>query len=327
MPTIALSTNDYDDLTLDQLLSLDLSSMSILDIHHTHPKGEWMLSFRYMQMEMNGLRNGTTDLSEQDVLGNYMITPRNMTMDMYMIGLMYGVREDLTVMVMSSYKTMSMDHLTRMGGTFTTESEGMGDTKLTALFSIYKKKVHRFVLDAGVSLPTGSIDVRDATPMGPDTKLPYPMRLGSGTYDGIAGVTYLGLKKDWSWGAKLGGVLRFSDNSDDYHLGDQIGLVGWVSRRWNKWITTTIRTDGNHSGDIEGADPALNPRMVPTADPDLRASDIVSVGLGLNLHIPKGSLQNHRFSLEYREPVYQDLDGPQLKHDQQLSLSWSYLWD
>ncbi len=31
--------------------------------------------------------------------------------------------------------------------------------------------------------PTGSIDERGATPMGPNMQLPYPMQLGSGTYD------------------------------------------------------------------------------------------------------------------------------------------------
>lgn len=61
---------------------------------------------------------------------------------------------------------------------------------------------HCLHFNAGLSLPTGSIDKQDATPMGPNSKLPYPVQLGSGTYDLLPGLTYNGQDRDLSWGAQ-----------------------------------------------------------------------------------------------------------------------------
>ena len=55
--------------------------------------------------------------------------------------------------------------------------------------------------------------------------------------------------------------------------------------------------------------------MVPTADPDRRAGNLISTALGMNFLIPSGPLQGLGFSIEGILPVYQHLDGPQLERD------------
>ncbi len=67
--------------------------------------------------------------------------------------------------------------------------------------------------------------------------------------------------------------------------------------------------------DISGADPRLNPEMVPTADPDLRAGRFVGLGLGANFVVPSGPLTGVRLTVEGTLPVYQRLDGPQVARD------------
>jgi hypothetical protein len=97
---------------------------------HAHSTGDWMFSYRYMHMDMEGNRDGTDRLSTRDVLSEYLIAPLNMTMDMHMLGAMYGVNDNLTIMVMAPYLNIEMDHMTRMGAKFTTKASGIGDLKL-----------------------------------------------------------------------------------------------------------------------------------------------------------------------------------------------------
>ena len=56
----------------------------------------------------------------------------------------------------------------------------------------------------------------------------------------------------------------------------------------------------------------LNPAMVPTDDPDLRAGRFVGLGLGANFVVPSGPLTGVRLAVEGTLPVYQRLDGPQV---------------
>ncbi len=81
----------------------------------------------------------------------------------------------------------------------------------------------------------------------------------------------------------------------------------------------SFRGELNRWGTIHGADPALNPAMVPTANPSLRGGTRASVGLGLNLS-GSGSLRGHRLAIEALLPIYQNLDGPQLESDWTLTV-------
>ena len=166
-----------------------------------------------------------------------------------------------------------------------------------------------------MSLPTGSTDERDATPADPNAVLPYPMQLGSGTFDLLPGLVYTGNSSEWSWGGQFGAVERLGENDEDYTLGNQYQGNLWAARKWTDWFSTSFRVSGEIVEDIDGADPRMNPAMVPTADPDLRAGEIVSLGLGANFIVPSGPLTGLSLSVEGILPVYQRLDGPQLARD------------
>jgi hypothetical protein len=103
---------------------------------HTHEAGEMMLSFRYMHMAMDGNRDMTTGLTPADVLTTFPVTPLRMPMDMYMAGLMYAPSDRVTLMGMLPVLGLSMDHMTRSGVSFTTDSKGIGDTKLGAMITL-----------------------------------------------------------------------------------------------------------------------------------------------------------------------------------------------
>ncbi|MHA1574245.1 MAG: transporter, partial [Alphaproteobacteria bacterium] len=124
---------------------------------HVHKKGEWMFSYRYMHMDMDGSRIGTRNVSPQTIVSTVpnrfagmmdqpatlRIVPLWMTMDMHMLGAMYAPTNDLTIMAMANYLEKEMRHITYQGGMgttplglFTTKSEGIGDTRITGLYQL-----------------------------------------------------------------------------------------------------------------------------------------------------------------------------------------------
>ncbi|MEJ2112948.1 MAG: nitrous oxide reductase accessory protein NosL, partial [Flavobacteriaceae bacterium] len=65
---------------------------------HLHEKGGLMLSFRYMNMAMKGNKSGTDDISNDAIYIDYMVAPQQMTMDMFMFGVMYAPSDKITLM-------------------------------------------------------------------------------------------------------------------------------------------------------------------------------------------------------------------------------------
>ncbi len=307
---------------------------------HMHGKGEWMVSYRYMRMAMDGTRDGTSNLSNAEILTranrfgappNLRVIPESMDTDMHMVGGMYAPSDDITLMMMGMYIDREMDHSTYNPagakiGEFTTKVKGFGDTKLSGLVRLYKDETHHLHLNAGLSLPTGSITKRDTVlaPTGatPNLRLPYAMQLGSGTYDLLPGVTYTGVKDKLGWGAQYNATLRMGRNNEDYSLGNKHQISTWGSYSIKPTVSVSARLTAEAEGTIDGIDSEIA-APVQTADPENYGGERVSASLGLNTAIPTGALAGHRFSFEATAPIYQNLNGPQLKRDYAITAGWS----
>ena len=316
---------DLTDLTLDELMELDVLYINVLGTH-THLAGEWMIGYKFMFMKMQGNRDGTNRRTAGDVLQDFPVTPTDMNMAMHMIEVMYSPWNDLTLMAMFPYLDISMDHLTRSGVEFTTQTQGISDISLLGLYTVYgevEKGGHRLLVMPGLSFPTGSIDERGDTPAG-NQQLPYPMQLGSGTFDLLPGFAYLGESENWAWLTEAEGTIRLGKNSRDYSLGNQLHLNAWVSRLLTSMTSLSAQIDGFIWGNIDGADPELNPAVVPTADPNRRGGKRVDFVLGLNLYASEGRFNGNRLAIEAGLPVYQSLDGPQLENDWRLAAVWNW---
>ena len=282
---------------------------------HMHHKNEFMLSYRYMYMEMDGNRSGSNRLSTAEVLDSFMVAPTDMSMEMHMLGLMFTPSDDLTIMAMVPYIDLSMNHITRMGRRFKTTSSGLGDIKISGLINAATSGNNKLIINAGASLPSGEIDERDDIPVADDAKLPYPMQLGSGTLDLLPGITYTGGFDEFSWGAQGIGTIRLGRNDNDYSLGDKFESSLWGAYRLNNWLSGSFRSAWSIWGNIDGADSDLNPMMVPTADTNARGGRRVDMAAGINFLVPQGKMKSFRLAAEFIFPVYQNLDGPQLETD------------
>jgi hypothetical protein len=321
---------DLTGLSLEELYNLDIVQPNVLG-GHTHPSGQMMFGYEYMHVSMSGLFDGSHEISPAQAFSQGFSTVHtSMEMDMHMFDAMYAPSDRLTLMAMLPYKTMSMTHLMSNGTTFGQSADGIGDVEamgLITLFGNIHKGGHRLVLNAGMSFPTGSINVKDhaeGNPNNPLVPLEYFMQLGSGTYDLMPGLTYFGDHGRWSWGAQTIETVRLGRNDRGYSLGDEYRVSAWTSYGFTDWFAPSVRLDGRWWEDISGKDPALNANHTPEARTDLRGGRRLDVLFGLNFYAPKGFLKGSRLMIEGGIPIYQHLDGPQLGTAWMLSVGASY---
>jgi len=312
---------------------------------HYHEAGEFMFSYRYMSMSMQDNAIGSTGVSPEMIATSIpnrffgmpnqpptlRVVPIEMSMDMHMLGLMYAPSDRVTLMGMLNHVSKEMDHLTFMGGagttvlgSFTTKASGMGDTSLSALIRLREGPSSRLHLTAGLSIPTGDTDatgeVLAPTGMRPTLRLPYPMQLGSGTYDVITGLTFVDFLSDRSsWGVQWRSVIRTGDNDEGYTFGNEHKLTAWLSRLITRNVSWSARLEWYDRANVDGID-ALIVAPVQTADPFYQGAARTDIAFGLNYAKEGG----HRVAVELIAPIEQDLDGPQLETDWQMTLGYQF---
>ena len=303
---------------------------------HMHAMGEWMVSYRYMTMDMNGLLDGANDTSANAAATKYdfkmsmgggmpmvsaAMLPKEMTMDMDMFGAMHAISDQWTLMCMLNYldNEMTMQNGDKM------ETSGLGDLKFGGLYDLARwEDGRRAHLSLGLSAPTGSIDEKSGANI-----VGYGMQLGSGTWDFHPAITYLGQTENYSYGAQLGGLLRIGDNDQGYTLGDRVDATVWGARKITDSLSASVKIDHTCQEEVEGSHKGISNmqrNMTPAKNPAHQGRDLTSVGLGLNYYFQSGSLKGHRIAAEWETPIHQKVNGVQLELDSSWTLGWQYAW-
>ena len=127
---------------------------------HMHKMGEWMVSYRYMTMDMEGLLKESNSVlaTSSQLTGLTSMVPTKMTMDMHMFGTMYAISNKWTLMGMVNYlnNEMDMHHADEYEHE---HGKGIGDLKVAGLYDLAQwDDGRRMHLKLGLNLPTGSID-------------------------------------------------------------------------------------------------------------------------------------------------------------------------
>ena len=294
---------------------------------NTHMKGGFMFSYGYMTMEMDGIKDGTNKASNDDVFADgYMMAPSEMSMQMHMLGAMYGMTDDLTLAVMAGYAKKDMDMLMKhsmgMGMTMmmkhSGESSGITDTEVSVIDNLNRYGIEDFVISYGVSLPTGDIDVKSG-----GKKLGYPMQLGSGTFDFLPSITHQkALSNGWGYGVQGRATIRIGNNSNDYRLGNKYAASTWISKDLTQGFSLSGILDVAHQGNINGQDKDLMASMSPSKDPNARESTVVTAGVSGRYNLGSG----HNVLLRVDVPVYEDFAGPQLMTDYKLAFNYKKMF-
>ena len=312
---------------------------------HMHNVGEFMVSARRMTMRMKGNIKGTNELSDAQVLAEpnqhgapmtLRVVPQKMDMEMTMLGAMYAPSDAVTLlamfmqmdneMVLQSYQGMMGE--TPCASPFISKSAGTGDTIIGALFRGGETANGQWHSGLALSLPTGAVDKtgRPMVPMGcapaaMDKRLPYPMQLGSGSYELKPSLTYNGVWRGWRVGGQANATMRLDDNDENYRLGDKFELQGWAMKNLAPYASASLRLDASYQGKLDGQDIHIT-LPVPTAQSRSSGGTYANLSLGINLIGQSGVLRDHRLALELVLPVHQDVNGVQMQRQETLTLGW-----
>jgi len=308
---------------------------------HMHGKGQWMVSYSYMNTGMMGMRNGNTKISDDEVFKNYYASPSSMNMQMHMLMLMYGVSDKLSLMAMGSFNintmNMNMDPTMQMHMadgmnmppmSMSMKTYGVGDTKLYALYKLADKQNARIIAGLGCSLPTGSIQQKTETVTGDTAKTAYNMQNGTGSIALIPSITYVGQSNAVSWGASANAILQTGANSEGYQWGNQLTGTGWVAYKCASFFSISARLEAGTVGMIKGYDQqiAVYAANDPTANTANYGGTVVSALLGINFYVPRGVCRDLRIAFEFGAPFYQNLNGMQPSLQNSLHAGIRYIF-
>lgn len=297
---------------------------------HVHAQGEIMVEYKYMNMYMDDNRIGTRTVADAATrpitvdgqVTNMGATPTAMTMEMHMVHLMYGWTDDISVYTMLMLPSLTMDHQrgpmnpAGPGTPFTTHNSGFGDTAFGALVRLWDD----LILNLGFSVPTGDIFRTTTVPTnGALTQpLPYPMRLGSGTFNARPGLTWKHMTCDGSFGVQFQTDLPFGRNYRGYSVGDTFQLNTWYSHLLTDNLALSIRLENLWKTDYDGADPQTPNPVISTNVEAFRGGYWLNLGMGV-----AALVNGHLFNIEFVPTLHQDLNGIQLETDWSFVASWS----
>jgi len=260
------------------------------------------------------------------------IAPETMNMEMHMFSAMYGVTDSISLMIMTAYVEKEMRMITFAGMSGTTplattvgNTEGIGDTVLALGFRLWQGHGNKVNANLGVSVPTGSIEEegRMVMPNGMSMRRrsAYGMQLGTGTYDFVPMLTWLGNSGDLAWGAQYRGRIALEDENDEgYRWGNVHEVTAWLSYLLTPALSGTARLSASTQDRIHGQDPLIGGPFQGTY-PEFYGGERIEAFLGLNGHMPLGHGSMLRVGFEAGVPLYQNLNGPQLERDWSLAFT------
>lgn len=311
----------------------DLSPVSSM-ITHIHTRGEWMLSYRMMWMQMQGNYRDGKSIENSTLFNSYLMVPHQMQMQMHMLMGMVGVTNRLTLMAMLNFNntkmTMQMPEMQAHDHSHEGQNEhdhdahghdmhttGFGDAKIHALYALIAANNHQLIASLGASIPTGSINYTGHDGMYASSRLPYAMQQGSGSVEALPAISYLYYKNKFSYGAQLGYNYRLNSNSLAYRLGNELYANAWAGYQLWNWLGLTAKVDGVNIGSIKNKDLSLFEGMEPAANSKNYGGNVLSASGGFNFYVLK-----QRLSIEANLPIYQGWNGIQMHRTVTLFAGW-----
>ncbi len=331
---------------------------------HMLPKaGDFMVGYRYMYGSQSGeLLHGSDPVGDRAIVANgcganpCFVKPASMTMNMHMLDIMYAPTDWLTLMLMPQFVDMGMTMDKLSGAPLDSEANnnagnpsipgagrlnigehithhvqnghetgGIGDVGMYALFKLFDNGTHHVHVTAGLSAPTGDVDIQLRRNHQVDGGfIHYGMQLGSGTWDFKPSLTYTGHIDQFSWGAQANGTVRMeAKNKSGYRLGDMFQATAWGSYNLTNWLSASVRGVYTLQGGLNGKFNGLINQFGPMDYPANHGGKYWDVGFGLSAVVPSGDLAGNRVSVEWLQPVEDNVNGYQLERDGALSATWS----
>lgn len=288
-------------------------------LDYTHERGEWTFLYRYERYSFEGLMSGSRSVSNAEVASEYPIVPLSHLEETHTFGVMYAPRDRFTLAFLLPYVDQSLTQINNLNYEQET-TDGIGDARLILMLPFIRNGLQQTQFNVELSFPTGSIRATGSD----GARLPYLMQRGTGTWDVHYGLTYIGQRGIVSWGGQVGGEYRLNENSLGYRLGSVYQASGWLSGELASWLSVSGRLAWVRTGNIHGADPELDKSLSPLNNNMMQSGTLVQAGPGINVLLP--IFGGQRLSAEVLFPLYQNLDGPQLRSDVTLTAGWQWIF-
>jgi hypothetical protein len=330
-----------DDYRLNAPIDLDrpdgIAPAGVLG-DHTLKSSRMLISYRYNVTAFDGNLDGTHPVGIADILRSFSFAPLRETFQQHLILFEYAPTDDLTMMFRLPIQEIDIEYVGRNGAPLHTANTQLSDVPITFMYALRRWNRQQIHLNFGLSTPTGLIDTLTNHVVAGSPNLGYPQRTSSGTWDLLPGLTYTGQSDRWTWGGQALGTVRMGRNRFNYTLGDRVDLTAWAARRWTRGLSSSARLDFQIVGNGRGVgDYRPNPSLPPTLPLDTTlapTNDLNTLGgrridllFGLNYNfVDLARLPGSRLSIEPGFPIYQSLDGPQLRARWLLNASWNVIW-
>ncbi len=317
----AQDDNDFLELDLETLLSLRVNDFDVLGLHD-HDEGDYMFAYHLMFTHMSDLLSGTDRRQIDEALQDYSVSPTSMHVWKHIFSAMYTPTDGITLSAMVPYVTKEMWMRTRAGVDFRTTSEGLGDIFVNSTFRLLETpdERHSLLVGFGLYLPTGTVYARVNTPAGPQQLAPFPMQLGSGTYDLAPHFFYSLREGRWVGEAEARAIIPLGNNSRDFRFGNIYTVAVRAGFAPLDWLGAQVGLDLMTKDNISLAT-IPDPIPAPTHDPNSQGFR----RLGLTGRITLGPVFGARLAAEAGIPIFQSVDGTQLENEWFLrgALMWN----
>jgi len=248
----------------------------------------------------------------------------------------YGITDKLSFAVTTGYVLHNVKEQVFGGqtganvlGQSAIETRGVSGLTSTLVMKIYEDAINRIQLNFGGSFPVGynTAAVNSLTPSGITAtfRAPYALQPGSRTLDFLPGILYVGNTNSFSWGIAYRGRLPITTNFQGWRPGSENQLHGWLGYEFLNGIENTIRLQHTVEKTTTGYDLFINGKT-PGANPNFVGGQRLELFVGA---IVDGAIiDNDNFSLAFEigMPLYQAVNGPQLKKNLEAAfqIRWAY---
>ncbi len=326
---------EFAELSLEDLLNVNIQDSEYGDPNFK----QWSVAYQFKVAEFEGYLDGDTKLSRDEVLfspgleertnNNFPVVPTVIDQYAHILRVGYHVSNNLQVAISIPYIIQETDHISSVEGfeRFLLRSEGLGDTVLSTSYKLFSNDVYNWQISGGISFPTGSIDEEGDTPRGPgDQQLPYTMQLGSGTFDFPLSLGFE-TKGEHSLSVNLSAMLRTGRNDRNYRLGNNYDIRTRYNYRASEALSAFAGLEIGYSEAIHGQDDELIvagdfPYPASITNPALFGGKKISINTGLSW---KAS-NSFKLSGDFSRPVYQNLNGPQIRELWRAGIQLSILY-
>ena len=309
----------------------------VMFAHGLPRAGDFMIGYRTMYMRRDGdFKRGSKEPSDPELVANACgdggcsAVAESMSHQMHMLDLMVAPTSWLMLMLMSSYLDNDMKLRAPAGAVPDVHGNhdrhatgGIGDTRLGALLRLFHRDQHHLQLGLVTSAPSGDTSVRFRRDHGVERGfLHFDMQLGSGTWDFLPSLSYLGSSGRLRFGAQATGIVRMErEGPTGYALGDEVQVSGWGGIELSEWLAGTLRGIYTHQGRIHGRFDRPSIVRTPGDVPANAGGRLFDVGIGLELRVPRGAFEGFVVSAEWLQPLAEDWNGYQLERTGTLAAS------